>query len=161
MWVPDTAQKVNDAATSLVTRLKQHLGSQAHADVLSDTMYEETLKGCEIVVKEWEEDEPVAPPIIRNRRMDEPPQGSLLDEAPPREPPQAQPLVSLQQQQNPRWPGNKSSSSAGLPVVGSAGMEGMNMERARRYLATLGTSELRDMVRLVMDEFQQRESRGV
>ena len=60
--MPDTQHNVDDTACSLVYRLKQHLGSQAHADVLSDTRYEETLKGCEIVVKEWEEDEPVAPP---------------------------------------------------------------------------------------------------
>ena len=40
----------------------------------------------------------------------------------------------------------------------------MNLEkqdRARRYLSTLGTAELRDMVRLVMNEWQQRESRGL
>ena len=40
----------------------------------------------------------------------------------------------------------------------------MNLEqqdRARRYLSTLGTAELRDMVRLVMDEWQERESRGL
>ena len=151
MWVPDTQHNVDDAACSLVYRLKQHLGSQAHADQLSQSKYEETVQAAEVVVTEYNEDKTTAP-IIRKRKMD-------VDEAPPREPPQAQPLV-VQPLRNPRWSGNRgSSSSAGLPVV-----EGMNMdkqERARRYLATLGTSELRDMVRLVMDEFQQRESRGL
>ena len=44
------------------------------------------------------------------------------------------------------------------------GSEDMNLEkqaRARRYLGMLRTAELRDMVRLVMNEWQQRESRGL
>ena len=73
---------------------------------------------------------------------------SMRDQAPP----QAQPLITMS-----RWPGSRRR------YEGIEGSEGMNLEkqgRARRYLSMLGTAELRDMVRLVMNEWQQRESRG-
>ena len=78
--MPDTQHNVDDAACSLVCRLKQHLGSQAHADQLSQSKYEETVQAAEVVVTEYNEDKTTAP-IIRKRKMDD-------DEAPPQEPPQ-------------------------------------------------------------------------
>ena len=65
--MPDTQHNVDDAACSLVYRLKQHLGSQAHADQLSQSKYEETVQAAEVVVTEYNEDKTTAP-IITIRR---------------------------------------------------------------------------------------------
>ena len=107
------------------------------------------LKSVRVDVQEHADDKPLVAKIIRKRKAVAQPTESMEDQAQP----PAQPLITMS-----RWPGSRRR------YEGIEGSEGMNLEkqdRARRYLSTLGTAELRDMVRLVMNEWQQRESRGL
>ena len=142
--VPDTEQNEKDASSSVMARLRQHLWSVYEDHELSEGKFENMLKSVQVDVQE--DVKPPAAKIIRKRRAVEQPRDSMEN--------QAQSVITMS-----RLPG---SCSSNVPFV--TGTEGMNtdkQDRARRYLSTLGTAELRGMVRLVVNEWQQRESRGL
>ena len=146
-WVDDTEQKEKDASASVMSRLQQHLYANAvYKDhELTEAKCENMLKSVQVDVQAYEDEKLPEAKIIRKRRAVEQPRDSMEDLPPP--------LVA-----KPRWP----SSSSNVPfVTGTEGMSSDKSDRARRFLSTLGTAELRDMVRLVMNEWQQRESRGI
>ena len=133
----------------MVTRLKQHLWSVHEEHGLSEGRIKNMRKSVLADAQEHAGDKLLLAKIIRKRTAVEQPTDSMEDQAQP----QVQPLITMS-----RWPGSRRR------YEGIEGSEGMNLEkqdRARRYLSTLGTAELRDMVRLVMNEWQQRESRGL
>ena len=153
VWVPDTPQNEKDASETVMDRLKQHVWSVQEEHGLSEGQIKNMLNSVHVDVREHEEDDKPMPTIIRKRKAVEQPTDSMEDQAQP------QPLITMSRR---RWPGSSSSGAPSVPF--GTGSEGMNLDkqdRARRYLSTLGTAELRDMVRLVMNEWQQRESRGI
>ena len=151
VWVPDTPQNEKDASETVMDRLKQHVWSVQEEHGLSEGQIKNMLKSVQVDVQEHEDDKPPEAKIIRQRKAVKQPTDSMEDQAQP----QVQPRITMS-----RWPGSRSSPSVPF-VTGSEGMNLDKQDRARRYLSTLGTAELRDMVRLVMNEWQQRESRGL
>ena len=128
-----------------MTRLKQHLWSAHEEQGLSEGRIKNMRKNVRAGVQEHAGDKLLVAKIIRKRKTVEQPTDSMEG--------QAQPLVAMS-----RWPGSRRRYEC---IEGSEGMNLEKQDRARRYLSTLGTAELRDMVRLVMNEWQQRESRGL
>ena len=151
VWVPDTPQNERDASETVMTRLKQHLWAIYEEHCFKEAQIKHMLKNVRVDVQEHADDKPLVAKIVRKRKAVAQPTESMEDQAQP----PTQPLITMS-----RWPGSRSSPSAPF-VTGSEGMNLEKQDRARRYLSTIGTAELRDMVRLVMNEWQQRESGGL